>query len=108
MFVTSCLCILALEHLKLYLNQEGRGIGLANKMRAYSLQSRGLDTIDADHNIGFLDDERDFSVASKILSLLKIKNVNIVRPLCFSLSSGTIVITPTRTIFANNFVREFL
>ena len=62
----------------LYLDQEGRGIGLANKMRAYSLQSRGLDTIDADHNIGFLDDERDFSVASKILSLLNVKNVNII------------------------------
>ena len=62
----------------LYLDQEGRGIGLANKMRAYSLQSRGLDTIDADHNIGFLEDERDFSVASKILSLLKIKQVNII------------------------------
>ena len=62
----------------LYLDQEGRGIGLANKMRAYSLQSRGLDTIDADHNIGFLDDERDFSVASKILSLLKVREVNII------------------------------
>ena len=62
----------------LYLDQEGRGIGLANKMRAYSLQSRGLDTIDADHNIGFLDDERDFSVAIKILSLLEVKNVNII------------------------------
>ena len=62
----------------LYLDQEGRGIGLANKMRAYSLQSRGLDTIDADHNIGFLHDERDFNVASKILKLLNIKNVNII------------------------------
>ena len=51
----------------LYLDQEGRGIGLANKMRAYSLQSRGLDTIDADNNIGFLDDERDFAVATKYL-----------------------------------------
>lgn len=62
----------------LYLDQEGRGIGLANKMRAYSLQSKGLDTIDADNNIGFLDDERDFNVASKILTLLKIKKVNII------------------------------
>ena len=53
----------------LYLDQEGRGIGLANKMRAYSLQSKGLDTIDADHNIGFLDDERDFNIAAKILKL---------------------------------------
>ena len=47
-------------------------------MRAYSLQSKGLDTIDADHNIGFLEDERDFNVATKILSLLKIKQVNII------------------------------
>ncbi len=51
----------------LYLEQEGRGIGLANKMRAYSLQARGMDTIDADHNIGFLDDERDFNIAARIL-----------------------------------------
>ena len=62
----------------LYLDQEGRGIGLANKMRAYSLQLKGLDTIDADNNIGFLDDERDFNVASKILSLLNVKSVNII------------------------------
>ena len=59
----------------LYLEQEGRGIGLANKMRAYSLQARGMDTIDADHNIGFLDDERDFNIAAKILKLLKVNKV---------------------------------
>ena len=47
-------------------------------MRAYSLQLKGLDTIDADNNIGFLDDERDFNVASKILSLLNVKSVNII------------------------------
>ena len=47
-------------------------------MRAYSLQSKGLDTIDADHNIGFLEDERDFNVATKILSLLGVKQVNII------------------------------
>ena len=62
----------------LYLEQEGRGIGLANKMRAYSLQARGMDTIDADHNIGFLDDERDFNIAAKILKLLKVNKVNII------------------------------
>ena len=62
----------------LYLDQEGRGIGLANKMRAYTLQSKGLDTVDADHNIGFLEDERDFAVAAKILKLLKINKVNII------------------------------
>lgn len=51
----------------LYLNQEGRGIGLANKMRAYSLQDQGFDTVEANHRLGFEDDERDFRIASAIL-----------------------------------------
>ena len=44
----------------LYLAQEGRGIGLGNKMRAYSLQHTGLDTVDADEVLGFGDDERGY------------------------------------------------
>ena len=51
----------------LYLNQEGRGIGLANKMRAYGLQNQGFDTVEANHRLGFEDDERDFRLGAAML-----------------------------------------
>ncbi|MCB2115752.1 MAG: GTP cyclohydrolase II [Rhodobacteraceae bacterium] len=62
----------------LYLNQEGRGIGLANKMRAYSLQDQGFDTVEANHRLGFEDDERDFRLGAGILKKLGFSSVRLL------------------------------
>jgi GTP cyclohydrolase II len=54
----------------LYLPQEGRGVGLANKMRCYQMQDEGLDTIDANTTLGFQEDERDYRIAARMLQML--------------------------------------
>ncbi len=62
----------------LYLSQEGRGIGLPNKIRAYHLQDQGFDTVDANLKLGFEDDERDFRVGAEILKALKVDAVKLM------------------------------
>jgi GTP cyclohydrolase II len=62
----------------LYLNQEGRGIGLANKLRAYALQDQGFDTVEANHRLGFEDDERDFRIGAAILRRMGFASVRLM------------------------------
>ena len=62
----------------LYLRQEGRGIGLINKVRAYSLQDQGLDTVEANLALGFMDDERDYAVAAHMIKSLTVRSVRLM------------------------------
>ena len=62
----------------LYLQQEGRGIGLLNKLRAYALQDQGFDTVDANTRLGFEPDERDFSLAAAMLQQLGVTQVQLL------------------------------
>lgn len=62
----------------IYMRDEGRGIGLVNKLKAYALQEQGLDTVEANLALGFEADERDYSVAAHMLRALKVKNVQLI------------------------------
>jgi len=64
--------------LVIYLRQEGRGIGLANKIRAYALQEKGMDTVEANIALGFPSDMRNYDVAAAVLSHLKVKSIALI------------------------------
>lgn len=64
--------------LMIYLRQEGRGIGLINKLQAYNLQDKGMDTFEANVHLGFEPDERDFHIAIEILKDLDITSIDLI------------------------------
>ena len=61
-----------------YLQQEGRGIGLSNKIKAYSLQDKGLDTVEANHHLGFKEDERTYENVAGMINFLAIKKLDLM------------------------------
>jgi len=76
----SAMALIAAEQcgIVLYLRQEGRGIGLAEKLKAYNLQDRGLDTVDANLALGHAADGRDYSIAAAILNDLGVRSVRLI------------------------------
>ena len=61
-----------------YLQQEGRGIGLSNKIKAYKLQDQGLDTVEANHQLGFAEDERSYEIVSEMAQYLNISSIDLM------------------------------
>jgi GTP cyclohydrolase II len=61
-----------------YLQQEGRGIGLSNKIRAYKLQDEGMDTVEANHQLGFHEDERNYEIVASMADHLNINSVDLM------------------------------
>jgi GTP cyclohydrolase II len=94
----------------LYLAQEGRGIGLANKLRAYTLQDRGLDTVDANRALGYEPDERHFEIAAAMLLQLGLPRIRLLTNNLDKLASlahhGIEIVGRESLLFAANGVND--
>jgi 3,4-dihydroxy 2-butanone 4-phosphate synthase/GTP cyclohydrolase II len=66
------------QGLVLYMSQEGRGIGLLNKLKAYKLQEQGRDTVEANLELGFEMDERDYGIGAQILRMLNVSKIKLI------------------------------
>lgn len=95
----------------LYLRQEGRNIGLFNKINAYALQDKGFDTVEANHQLGFADDERTYEIAEFMLEHLGVKKIKLLTnnpKKIESFKSITIVQRVPLIIKPNKFNKEYL
>jgi len=77
-FIKAMELIAERKGMMIYLRQEGRGIGLVNKLKAYNLQDEGMDTIEANHQLGFASDERNYSIALDILHELGLQEIDLL------------------------------
>jgi GTP cyclohydrolase II len=103
---------LALEYISqhgglvIYHRQEGRNIGLVNKINAYNLQDQGFDTVEANNKLGFADDERDYSSVAFILKDLSIKRINLItnnpKKIVFIESCGVEIVQRIKAITPTN------
>jgi len=95
----------------LYLRQEGRGIGLTNKLKAYQLQDEGLNTVEANEALGFQDDERDYHLAAHLIKSLGIKSVRLMtnnpKKLNDLSENGVIITERVEHVFEANEYNEF-
>ena len=98
----------------LYLHQEGRGIGLGNKIRAYELQDQGLDTVEANEKLGFKPDQRDYGIGAQILRDLGVRTMRLLtnNPRKFVGLEGyglsVVESVPLETFPATEFTRRYL